>query len=594
MLKLLPRSDVKSTILRHSVVRFFLQETTMPKHPAHNATHNLMDRRDFLRGAAKTAVAGSALSSGFPLFLATPANARAASSVIIETPLGRLRGQSVEGVASFKGVPYAASTAGANRFRPPVALSPWTGEKEAIAFGASAPQVSGPSPAEFAWYWSSVPASEDNLSLSVYTPGVNDGRRRPILVWLHGGAFAIGAGTSPGFDGSHLAKSQDVVVVSINHRLNLFGSLFTGENQDQLSPESGNLSVLDQIAALKWVRDNAAAIGGDANNVTIFGQSGGAAKVAVLLGTQKAKGLFHRAVIQSASGAWRLATPESAARSAHTLLAEFDLTVKDAAKLRDVPVEKLLAALGKVAAKNGVADFRPTLDNVVFNQHPFDPAASDISADIPLLIGNTAQEATFFLAGDPKNFSLSAEQVHNRVKRFIGLDDSGTGRLIAAYRETHAEVSPSEALIAIAGDYNYVLPTLLVADRKAAQKRAPVYTYRFDWKSPARDGVLGSPHTAEVPFIFGTLDEAATLIKGSPDRFEVRDRIGEIWSNFARTGRPHTSVIADWKPYQGEERATALIGAGWRIVNDPARTARAAFAGQPPYEYSRPVTFVRD
>lgn len=514
--------------------------------------------------------------------------------MIIETRLGRLRGQSIEGVASFKGVPYGASTAGDNRFRPPVPPAAWTGERDATQFGPSAPQPAAPSPAEFAWYWSKVPFSEDHLTLSVYTPGVNDGVKRPILVWLHGGAFAIGAGTSPGFDGSHLAKAQDVVVVSVNHRLNLFGSFFTGEFPDELSPASGNLSVLDQIAALKWVRDNAVAIGGDAGNVTIFGQSGGAAKVAVLLGAPAAKGLFHRAVIQSASGAWRLASPESAARSAHTLLAHFDLTARNAGKLRDIPADKLIAALAQVAAKNGVADFRPTLDNLAFKQHPFDPAASAVSDDIPLLIGTTAHEATFFLAGDQRNFSLGAEQVRARIKKFIGLDDAATDRLIGAYREILPESSPSELLIAVAGDYNYVLPTLLVADRKAAQNKAPVFTYQFGWKSPARDGVLGSPHTAEVPFIFGTLDAASALVGNSPDRFEVRDRLGEIWGSFARSGRPQSGAITEWKAYQGEERSTALIGAEWRTVGDPVKARRAAFADIAPYEYSRPVTFTRD
>ncbi|QLH71619.1 carboxylesterase/lipase family protein [Rhodopseudomonas palustris] len=553
-----------------------------------------MNRRRFLGHAVGAAVLTGASSTALPLVFTTPARAREASPVVIETRLGRLRGESVEGVASFKGVPYGASTAGDNRFRPPVPPAAWTGERDATQFGPSASQPAAASPVEFAWYWSKVPTSEDNLTLSVYTPGVNDGGKRPILVWLHGGAFSIGAGTSPGFDGSHLAKAQNVVVVSINHRLNLLGSLFTGEFPEELSPASGNLSVLDQIAALKWVRDNAAAIGGDAGNVTIFGQSGGAAKVAVLLGAPAAKGLFHRAVIQSASGAWRLATPESAARSAHALLAQFDLTARNAGKLREIPADKLVAAIVQVAAKTGVADFRPTLDNLVFKQHPFDPAASAVSEDIPLLIGTTADEATFFLAGDQRNFSLGADQVRARIKKFIGLDDAATDKLIRAYRDILPESSPSELLIAVAGDYNYVLPTLLVADRKAAQGKAPVYAYRFDWRSPARDGVLGSPHTAEVPFIFGTLDAAAPLIGDSPDRLNVRDRIGEIWASFARSGRPTTKAIAEWKPYRGEERTAALIGGTWRTVDDHAKARRAAFADIAPYEYSRPVTFTRD
>ncbi|WP_233236390.1 carboxylesterase/lipase family protein [Bordetella sp. LUAb4] len=514
---------------------------------------------------------------------------------VVETTQGRIRGVRSGGAYAFKGVPYAESTAGANRFRPPVARRPWAGELDATRGGASAPQVKAGAPIEFAWYWSDIAQSEDCLSLNVFTPALRDNKRRPILVWLHGGAFAAGAGTSPGFDGSYLAARQDVVVVSINHRLNVLGSLFTGEHADQLSPESGNVGTLDQLAALKWIKANAEAFGGDPDNITIFGQSGGAAKVTALLGLPAARGYIQRAVVQSGSGAWRLATSENAARAAHALLAEFGLSAANAGRLRDVPVEQLIAAFGKVtAARGGVSEFRPTLDGVVYTQDPFDPVASPLAADIPVLIGNAAQEATFFLASDPRNFTLSAQQVRARVQRFIRLSDADTKRLIDAYRGQLGNATPSEILIAIATDYNYRLPTLAVADRKAAQNAAPVYAYQFEWKSPARDGVLASPHTGEVPFIFGTLDAARPLILQSPDQVRVREHLGGIWADFARTGKPGDAV-ADWKPYSATAgRTTAILGKDWKTVADPAGHARQAFAGLPLYEYSYPVSFVRD
>lgn len=558
----------------------------------HSSPVSSPSRRLFLRRSATTA----AITTG-TVSIGAHASILSSGEPVVETTLGKIRGRASQGVAAFKGIPYAASTEGANRFMPPARRQPWAGVRDAFEHGASAPQPQGGSPAEFAWYWPKQPISEDCLSLAIYTPGVNDNKRRPVLVWLHGGAFSIGAGTSDGFDGSHLAKSQDVVVITINHRLNVFGSFFIEGIERHFSDASANIAALDQIAALQWIRENVQSFGGNPDNVTIFGQSGGAAKVTALMGTPTARGLFHKAIVQSGSGLWKLASRDNAARAGHALLKVLDLNPSEAYRLRDVPLAQLIGAFGKVAGANGgVSEFRPTLDGVMFRDEPFDPAATALAANIPLLIGTTSDEATFFLAGDQKNFSLGQEQVERRIQRFIGLDAAGTKHLIDAYRSQYPHATPSQLLIAIAGDYNYRLPTMAVADRQAATAKAPVYAYEFNWQSPSRQGVLGAAHTAEVPFIFGTLDAARALVQTAPDQLQVRDRMGAIWGQFARTGNPNSADngLGNWGAYQAGTRTTATLGGTWEVKQDRVAHARAAFSQVPLYEYSFPVSFTRD
>lgn len=551
-----------------------------------------MDKREFLLSGVK---AGLVLS--LPGSLAAYASPVPRGEPVVETAAGRVRGvQNNQGYA-FRGIPYGETTAGANRFQPPVKKQPWAGVRDATRHGASAPQLKGASVAEFAWYWSDVAADEDCLSLAVYTPAINDGKKRPVLFWLHGGAFSAGAGTSDGFDGSFLAQSQDVVVVSVNHRLNVFGSIYPGDGAAGFAPESANLGVLDQVEALRWVRENIAGFGGDPDNVTIFGQSGGAAKVTALLGLPVAKGLFHKAIVQSGSGLWRLGSQEKAARATYALLQELELDASQAARIQQLPTAQILAAYGKVLAKTGgVSEFRPTLDGIVFSEEPYDPRALSLAADVPVLVGYAQDEATFFLAGNPANFSISQAQLEGRVQKFLQLTDAQTREILQSYAERYPGSTPARQLIAIAGDYNYKLPTLAFADRQADLNGAAVYAYEFDWKSPAREGVLGAAHTSEVPFVFGTLDAARALVQASPDQIQVRDRLGAIWGQFARTGNPNSgeSGVAGWERYERGQRQTARIGGSWTVVGNPEAHAREALAEIPLYEYSFPVSFVKD
>ena len=355
------------------------------------------------RAALQAAGPAALVVAGFPALIGAPARAQGGNP-ILETAAGKLRGASAGGVHSFKAIPYAASTEGAGRFLPPAKVIPWAGVRDAVRFGNSAPQIASEPDPLSSWYSTIESISEDCLSLNVFTPGL-DGAKRPVMVWIHGGAWGNCAGSAPGFDGSNLAKNGDVVVVTVNHRLNVFGYIQL-DDRDERFADAGNTGVLDLVAALRWVRDNAAACGGDPGNVTIFGQSGGGAKVSALFAMPAARGLFHRAIAQSCSGSLRLCGQEEAARLTHGLAQQLGMDGATGAALQAVPVQRIIAALQAMPRA-----FRPVLDGRNFSQHPFDPAAPSISSDIPFMVGNAATEATLYLAADPKNFSLDIVEV---------------------------------------------------------------------------------------------------------------------------------------------------------------------------------------
>lgn len=510
--------------------------------------------------------------------MSATASASVQQGPVIETAQGRVRGNSADGVNIFKGIPFARAA----RFQSPQPVAPWSGTRDALALGPSAPQPKRA--AEVAWWnWLSggQPQSEDCLVLNVFAPASTAGRKLPVMFFLHGGGFTTGSASAPGYDGAQLAQRGDVVVVSINHRLNLFGFLYLAELAGAAYADSGNVGMLDCVAALQWVRQNISAFGGDPNNVTIFGQSGGASKVAVLMAAPAARGLFHKAIIQSASSLIRMVRPEQATASAKALSDAVGVT---ADKLRDVPVDVLLAARLTVVAKGGGADpWRPVMDGRFLPTHPFDPEAPVLSKQVPLIIGTADTEQTFFLGVSDRNFALDRGEAIARIARFVGIADVEANKLYEDYCASHADASPSEVMAYVMSDQMYRRNDTLAADLRARQGGAPTWSYLITWRSPVMGGKLKSPHTVCIPFVFGTHEVAAPMIGSGAAQVALSAKMMGAWTSFARTGVPTASGLPAWTPYDADRRPTMIFDDECRIENDPRQADRLALARYPLY-----------
>jgi para-nitrobenzyl esterase len=521
------------------------------------------------------------------LALALPGAVRAqAAQPVIETTHGKLAGRLVRGVQVYKGIPYAAPTGGANRFLPPQPVTPWAGVREAITPGHSAPQA-GRESALLSWYGAIEPISEDCLSLNVFTADTSATARRPVMVWLHGGGWWISSGTAPGFEAIDLARRGEVVVVTINHRLNLFGHLQL-DDRDERFADAGNTGVLDMVAALKWVRDNAAAFGGDAGNVTIFGQSGGGSKVSALMNAPAAQGLFHKAIAQSCSGTLRLAGQEEAAAMAHGLASQLGLARASGAALQAVSMDKLVAALAAHSRP-----FRPVLDGRTFRRNSFDPDAPPTAAKVAFMAGNAADETRYSMAADLKNFTLDLDEVRRRLARFLQVDTAEANRILGAYRDAYRDASPSDLLGAVTTDYMYIRNTTREALLQSRATATPVYVYCFNWRTPALDGILKSPHALEIPFIFGTAHTATKFLGNGPDIAPLTTMMIATWSAFAHRGDPNNPTLPRWPRYEETARATMMLSTASTVARNPGGQARSALDRLPFYEYNMPVNFAR-
>ncbi|MFN9742838.1 MAG: carboxylesterase/lipase family protein [Acidobacteriota bacterium] len=550
-------------------------------------------RRSILLGAATLAggawlpTEGAAAGSG-PTGSAANTVLAGRGKAIVETTSGRVSGFIRNGIHTFKGIPYGGPVSGAGRFQPPVKPTPWAGVRSSMQFGQVCPQVArtGWANDEEAWLfsWDDGIPGEDCLRVNVWTPGVNDNRKRPVMVWIHGGGFQAGSGQElPSYDGENLAKGGEVVVVSLNHRLAVLGFLNLAELGGERYAASANVGQLDLVAALEWVRDNIAAFGGDPGNVTIFGQSGGGAKVSTLLAMPAARGLFHKAIVQSGSGL-RMVRPETSARLAAAVVAELNLSRHHLDQLHQLPVAALVAAGQAAMRKMGSgggggyrifqrgadrAGWGPTVDGKILPQHPFDPAAPAIADGVPMLIGTTLNE---FVSGinNPQVDALTESELMARVREMYG---EKAGRIVDAYRQSNPTAKPFDLfsfISAVTTRHNAVAQS----DLKAARKAAPVYQYLFTWQTPVLDGRPKAFHCAELAFCFDNVDRCLNMTGGGPEARKLAARVSGAWVAFARSGNPNHAGLPKWPVYTPANGEVMIFDNKCEVRNDPDRVER--------------------
>lgn len=533
-----------------------------------NTVPNDLQRRRFLRDSARWALATATVAS-LPAALAAP-GPRDDTQVLARVRGGRVRGQREQGVLVFRGLRYGADTA-AYRFQPPRREAAWRGIADALEFGAAAPQGG-----------SEGPGSEDCLFLNVWTPALDARARRPVLVYIHGGGFNNGSGSDPLYDGSALCRRGDVVVVTLNHRLNTFGYLYLGALGDPRYAASGNVGQLDLVQALQWVREHAAAFGGDPGNITVFGQSGGGAKIATLMAMPAARGLFQRAWTMSGQQV-TAAGPRAAAQRA--AVAMDAVHAPDLAALLRLPAADLLAAT-RARDPSRVEDsalyFGPVLDEVVLPVHPFWPQAPAQSAAIPMVIGNTHDETRAFLGNDPGNFALDWTTLPAQLEKqqFVDLLPSV---VIEYYRRLYPHYTASEVFFAAttAGRSWRGAVEELEARARQPATAAPTWAYQLDWPSPVEEGRLRAFHTLDIPLVFDNAGLPTARTGSGADARALAATMSDALVAFARHGNPNHAGLADWAPYTLPQRRTMLFDVRSRGADDPRGGERELYQRVP-------------
>lgn len=534
-------------------------------------------RREFLKSSSLLTAASLVSAGAIAQQAAAPTppprpvgglGAIATGKVFVETDTtyGRVQGVNNAGVKEFKGIPYGASTANKNRFMPPKKPAPWKGVRECLAHGQISPQVPADLRSDYAimihWDYQPGGMGEDCLVLNVWTPGLKDGAKRPVLVSFHGGGWATGSGNAIGFDGAQLARAGDVVVVTVNHRLAAFGyTHFADLGAPAEFATAGVAGVMDLTASLEWVRDNIENFGGNPANVMIFGQSGGGAKTSTILATPAAKGLFHRAAVQSGSQL-RMTPKDRATQMAEALLKELNIPKNRIADIQKLPWQQILEAQ---VAVNAAAS--PVMDGKYLTHDPFDPTAPPESAGVPLIISTALEDAALALT----NFDLSEDGLRKIcTDRF---KDKGAD-ILAMYRRRYPEKSPYLIQAQIFTDSGFRRSAFKQAELKAAQGQGAVYMYEWDWPTPAWGGRYGAIHGLDVAASFREARDGG-------DAMRVADELSSAWIAFARTGNPNNPRIPPWQTYDAKTRATMSFGTPTQLINDPRAEIRKFWEGMP-------------
>ena len=494
-------------------------------------------------------------------------------TITIETTAGKISGEQKESICMFKGIPYAQPPVGALRFKPSVAREPWDGILDCTQYGPIAPQRIDPvmNPGR--------EAKQDEgecLNLNVWTPGT-DGKKRPVMFWIHGGGFSFGSGSFD--DGTNLAKRGDVVVVTINYRVGIFGFLYV-ENQ------IANLGMLDMITALKWVKDNIAAFGGDPDNVTVFGESAGAVAVCCLLAMPDAKGLFHKAIAQSGTAHPRVHHPKAGIRGTNKVMEEMGIDGVDVAALSKIPTEKIVAAQTKLElqsrATGGEFPYGVYVDGKTVPKHPYKAIKEGYAREIFLMIGTNLDEAKLYSALRPPEQKPDEKAlvptVHTIIKAF-GKNEADATNMVETYRKSRQGILPSEPqdiVDAVMTDLRFRMPAVAWAEAQSGQQKN-VFSYLFTYKSTAMGGVLGSCHALEIPFVFGVLGEKQRGIypPQNADTDRISGEMMDAWTSFAKTGNPSHDGIDTWKPYDPDQRNTMIFGVDTHLEEDPFGGERA-------------------
>ncbi len=495
----------------------------------------------------------------------------------VETVFGTVQGVREGALEVFRGIPYARPPVGELRLRAPRPPEPWAGVRDAARFGPWAPQNVPASPLT-----GDAPGAQDEdcLTLNIWTPGVDDGRR-PVMVWIHGGGFTGGSGASALYGGGPLAERGDVVVLTVNYRLGILGFLAHPELADEEAGGArGNWGLLDQVAALGWVRDDIAAFGGDPGNVTIFGESAGGMSVSDLLVMPSARGLFHRAISQSGppSGMTMARAEEHAAK----LLAELGLGTPS--QLRSVPLEALLEAQGSVLSSRAGAGLVlvPVVDGASMPVAPLEAFVDGSAERVPFMVGTNRDEAKLFMVADPQNRDPDEDLVLRRLERGLAFDgiDRSTAGIVDAYRRARAPrgdpIDPRELWSAVESDRMFRVGTLRAAEAHA-RHQPDTYCYLFNWESPAMGGALGACHALEIPFVFGNLGVAGMdrFAGSGPGALGLSEQMMEAWIGFARSAAPSHRGIPEWPRYEEGSRSTMVFGPATHVEDAPMEVERA-------------------